>query len=186
MKKKAKKRGFTLIEIIIAMTIMVIVGGVIVTITVSNSKILSKVDMRSELQMEAQIIQNQLTNVALDADGVVDVEFEENSDTIKYLIIQNENNLHVYAFSDTTLTYYLYEMIKVETDDEADEKYEYHYLQEKELSSKVLNVQVLPSTKEELLNSKHIEFKVSLTKTSGVETVDYEIDNYIVFRNFKR
>lgn len=172
------------------MSIMVIVGGVIVTITFSNSKILSKVDMRSELQMEAQIIQNHLTNVSLDADGVVEIEFEEDSDTIKSLVIQNENQLHIYAFSDSTLTYYLYEMIKGEgedeDEDEADEKYEYHHIETKELSSKVLNIQVLPSTKEELLNSEHIEFKVSLTKTSGAETVDYELDNYIVFRNFKR
>ena len=71
MKKFNKKRGLTLIEIIIAMAIMAIIGGVVTTMTISNNKILSKVDMKSELQMEGQIIQTQLTNVALESKGIL-------------------------------------------------------------------------------------------------------------------
>ena len=104
MRKLTKKRGLTLIEIIIAMSIVVIIGGVITTIAVSSSKILTKVDMRSELQMEAQIIQNQLTSLALESEGVVAVEFEGESDVIQSMIIQNESLFHQYVFSDMILT----------------------------------------------------------------------------------
>ena len=162
------------------MSIVVIIGGVITTIAVSSSKILTKVDMRSELQMEAQIIQNQLTSLALESEGVVAVEFEGESDVIQSMIIQNESLFHQYVFSDMILTYQLYEII------ESDEEDEYNLIQTRELSSKVSKVQVVPSTEQELLNSEYMQFNISLTKSRGAETVDYELDNYIVFRNFKK
>ena len=171
MKKFNKKRGLTLIEIIIAMAIMAIIGGVVTTMTVSNNKILSKVDMKSELQMEGQIIQTQLMNVALESSGVEHVEFINNSDKIRSIIIGDNQYLYKFTVSDNNL---IYQKLQ---DDQS--------LQERVLSSNISNIQVIPSTIEELQNSDHMEFNINLSTKRGAEIVNYRVDNYIVFRNFK-
>ena len=154
------------------MSIMLIVGGVLTTMTISNNKILSKVDMKSELQMEGQIIQTQLMNVALESNGVIDCEFKNDSDEIQSLTIQGNQFIHKFIVSSSTLSYQ-----KLEDDE---------ILQERVLSSKISSIQVIPSTKEELKNSEHIQFNINLSMKRGPQTIDYQVDNYIVFRNFKK
>ena len=44
---------------------------------------------------------------------------------------------------------------------------------------------MIPSTIEELQNSDHMEFNINLSTKRGAEIVNYRVDNYIVFRNFK-
>ncbi len=172
LKKLNKKRGLTLIEVIIAMAIMVIVGGVVTTMTISNNKILSKVDMKSELQMEGQLIQTQLMKVALNSNGVIDAKFKEGSDEIQSITIQDNQYTYKFTLSGSTLTYR-----KLEGEGS---------LQERVLSSKVSSIQVIPSIEEELKKSEYMEFNINLSTKRGSQTVDYRVDNYIVFRNFKK
>lgn len=172
VKKFNKQRGLTLIEVIIAMAIMVIIGGVVTTMTVSNNKILSKVDMRSELQMEGQIIQTQLMNVALESNGINHVEFIGNSDQIQSITIYDDDYLYKFTVSGSELIYQ-----KLQGDES---------LQKRVLSSNISNIQVIPSTLEELQNSDHMEFNINLSMKRGAQVVDYRVDNYIVFRNFKK
>ena len=171
MKKFNKKRGLTLIEIIIAMAIMAIIGGVVTTMTISNNKILSKVDMKSELQMEGQIIQTQLTNVALESNGIYDVDFIENTDQIRSIMLDDGEYLHEFIISGNELIYQ-----KLKNND---------ILQKRSLSSNISNIQIIPSTLKELQNSDHMEFNINLSTKRGAEIVNYRVDNYIVFRNFK-
>ena len=171
MKKFNKKRGLTLIEIIIAMAIMAIIGGVVTTMTISNNKILSKVDMKSELQMEGQIIQTQLTNVALESNGIYDVDFIENTDQIRSIMLDDGEYLHEFIISGNELIYQ-----KLKNND---------ILQKRILSSNISNIQIIPSTLKELQNSDHMEFNINLSTKRGAESVNYRMDNYIVFRNFE-
>ncbi len=62
MKKKIKKKGITIIEIIISMSIMLMVGSVITVLSINNNKILDRIDTLSELQLHAQNIQAHLFN----------------------------------------------------------------------------------------------------------------------------
>lgn len=177
VKKFNKKRGLTLIEVIIAMAIMVIVGGVVTTMTVTNNKILSKIDMKSELQMEGQIIQTQLMKVALESNGVIEVEFIDDSDLIQSITIEDSQHKHKFKLSGSTLIYK-----KLEKEENLQEK----ELLSKELSSNISSIQVIPSTEEELKNSEHMEFNINLSTKRGAQIIDYRVDNYIVFRNFKK
>ena len=172
MKKFNKKRGLTLIEIIIAMAIMAIIGGVVTTMTISNNKILSKVDMKSELQMEGQIIQTQLTNVALESKGIYDVDFIENTDQIRSIMLGDGEYLHEFIISGNELIYQ-----KLKNND---------ILQKRILSSNISTIQVIPSAIEELKNSNHMEFKINLSMKRGTQIANYRVDNYLVFRNFKK
>ena len=65
MKKKIKKKGITIIEIIISMSIMLMVGSVITVLSINNNKILDRIDTLSELQLHAQNIQAHLFNCIL-------------------------------------------------------------------------------------------------------------------------
>ena len=47
MKKKIKKKGITIIEIIISMSIMLMVGSVITVLSINNNKILDRIDTLS-------------------------------------------------------------------------------------------------------------------------------------------
>ncbi|WP_235069157.1 prepilin-type N-terminal cleavage/methylation domain-containing protein [Turicibacter sp. TJ11] len=172
MKKFNKKRGLTLIEIIIAMAIMAIIGGVVTTMTISNNKILSKVDMKSELQMEGQIIQTQLTNVALESKGIYDVDFIENTDQIRSIMLDDGEYLHEFIISGNELIYQ-----KLKNND---------ILQKRILSSNISTIQVIPSIEDDLIKSDHMEFNINLSMKRGTEIVNYHVDNYIVFRNFKK
>ena len=117
--------------------------------TVSNNKILSKVDMRSELQMEGQIIQTQLMNVALESNGINHVEFIGNSDQIQSITIYDDDYLYKFTVSGSELIYQ-----KLQGDES---------LQKRVLSSNISNIQVIPSTLEELQNSDHMEFNINLS-----------------------
>ena len=100
VKQYKKTRGLTLIEVIIAMAIMMIVGGVITTMTVSNNKILSKVDMKSELQLEGQLIQTQLNSVAFESNGVKEVVFKGDTDEIESLTLYDVSYDYQFVLDD--------------------------------------------------------------------------------------
>lgn len=170
MKRCDKKRGVILIEVVIAMAIMVVVGGIVTIMTFSNNKILSKVDMKSELQLEGQLIQIQLNSVAFGSNGAKEVVFKENTNEIESLILYDESYDYQFAVKGNTVIYRKIQGEKV--------------LIEKELSSKVSKIVVVPEG-ENLLRSNYMEFNITLEMKRGGQVVDYQIDNYIVFRNFR-
>ena len=86
MKKKIKKKGITIIEIIISMSIMLMVGSVITVLSINNNKILDRIDTLSELQLHAQNIQAHLFNCILESEGVVDVEFDNEGNFLKSIV----------------------------------------------------------------------------------------------------
>ena len=55
---------------------------------------------------------------------------------------------------------------------------------EKQLSSHISKIVVIGE--EDLEKSSYMEFNITLEMKRGGQVVDYQIDNYIVFRNFKR
>lgn len=157
-------------EVIIAMAIMMIVGAVVTTMTVSNQKILSKVDMKSELQLEGQLIQTQLNSVAFESSGVKEVEFKGETGEIKSLTLYDASFDYQFILDESTV---IYKKIQGET-----------VLVERELSSHVSKIVILPSGEEVLKISSYMEFNIILEMKRGGQVVDYQIDNYIVFRNF--
>lgn len=68
-----KKKGFTLIELIITLAITVIVLGVIYTFARTSSMTLTKTNINSILQEEAEIIQRYLVNYGTQAEDLVEI-----------------------------------------------------------------------------------------------------------------
>lgn len=167
-----KKRGITLIELIMTMAVLGIIIATVTIMFLSNSNILSNVDKKSELQMEAQIIQKQLNKVALESRGISGVEFIDNNGHIKSISIEDGEYIYQFSVENQQVKYQ-----KLSGD---------RVLQEKVLSSHISSVQVIPSKEDALLNSNYMEFNINLSMRRGTQEIDYHVDNYIVFRNFKK
>ena len=167
-----KKRGITLIELIMTMAVLGIIMATVTVMFLSNSNFLSNVDKKSELQMEGQIIQTQLNKVALESKGISAVEFIDNNGHIKSISIEDEEYIYQFSVDNHQVIYQ-----KLSGDE---------VLQEKVLASYVSSIQVIPSIKDELLNSNYMEFNINLSMKRGAQIIDYRVDNYIVFRNFKK
>ncbi|MCU7208711.1 hypothetical protein NEH72_02470 [Turicibacter sp. 1E2] len=176
MKKKIKKKGITIIEIIISMSIMLMVGSVITVLSINNNKILDRIDTLSELQLHAQNIQAHLFNCILESEGVVDVEFDNEGNFLKSIVFKNEVFFHQYLVEDGKLIYKLYEI---------NNEGKQELIQTQTVSSLIQKIQVIPSSSQDLKTSNYIELNVSLEKKRGMDTLEYQLDNYIVFRNFK-
>jgi prepilin-type N-terminal cleavage/methylation domain-containing protein len=67
---KTKAKGFTLLELIITLSLTVLVLGVVYTFFFSNSKTLSTTEINSDLQLEAEAIQKDLLMYGTQAEGI--------------------------------------------------------------------------------------------------------------------
>ncbi|MBS5886162.1 MAG: prepilin-type N-terminal cleavage/methylation domain-containing protein [Clostridium sp.] len=68
MRKKTK--GFTVLELIITLSLTVVVLGVVYTFFFSNSKTLAKTEINSDLQLESETIQKELLLYGAQAEGI--------------------------------------------------------------------------------------------------------------------
>lgn len=159
-----KKRGVTLIELIISMAIFAILMVTVTVAFTSNSNILSKVDMKSELQLDAQMIQEALSTVALECSGV-------ESSTLNRLVLKDSlalNQLHLFELNRNSLVYKVIEV---------------HDNKEDILSEKLLSKYVNSMSIEVHANEKSMKYKIELSMTSGKNTERLMMENQIVFRN---
>ncbi|MCB2289672.1 prepilin-type N-terminal cleavage/methylation domain-containing protein [Clostridium sp. CS001] len=65
------KKGFTLIEIIISMAIFSIVMIAIYSFFLTNYKSLNRVSLEAEIQSQAQVAMDKITNIAMESSDVV-------------------------------------------------------------------------------------------------------------------
>lgn len=68
MRKKTK--GFTVLELIITLSLTVVVLGVVYTFFFSNSKTLTTTEINSDLQLESETIQKELLLYGTQAEGI--------------------------------------------------------------------------------------------------------------------
>lgn len=162
---KMKKKGITLIELVMTMAILGIIMATVTIVFTSNSNILSKVDMKSELQLDAQMIQEQLSTVALECSGVVSNESDQ-------LILQDsltESNIHLFELNEKSL---VYKMIEIGSNEEQ------VILKERVLSNYVNDMSVE-------VKGKIMKYQIELSMKSGKNTESLAIENQIIFRNIK-
>ena len=81
---RKKTRGFTILELIITMSLTVIVLGVVYTFFFSNSKTLATTEINSDLQMESEGIQTELLRFGTEAEGLSEINNIKITDANKY------------------------------------------------------------------------------------------------------
>lgn len=81
-----KKKGFTLLELIITLAITVVVLGTIYTFARSSNKTLTKTEINSILQEDSEVIQRYLINYGMQAEDLVEINNKviDNSEEFNY------------------------------------------------------------------------------------------------------
>ena len=74
MNKNNKKKGFTLIEIMVVLAISVLIIGVVYTFYNTNNRALSTAEVKSTLQTEGNAIQKELLTIGTQAKGIVAID----------------------------------------------------------------------------------------------------------------
>ena len=90
-----KKKGITLLEVIITMSIMLLIMSLVYPIFLSGSKNLIKSDMETTLQMDATAIENKITEILTQSKGiesVFEIENVNSSDTENIVLSEEKNS----------------------------------------------------------------------------------------------
>ena len=74
MNNNNKKKGFTLIEIMVVLAISVLIIGVVYTFYNTNNRALSTAEVKSTLQTEGNAIQKELLTIGTQAKGIVAID----------------------------------------------------------------------------------------------------------------
>lgn len=102
---KNKSKGFTIIELIIALALTVLTLGVIYTFFFSSNRTLTTTELGLILQSDAEVIQKEILEIASQSKEIVMIN-EKKSEDIKYSSLDNENkldirNLQLKSYDDT-------------------------------------------------------------------------------------
>ncbi|MBE6052846.1 MAG: prepilin-type N-terminal cleavage/methylation domain-containing protein [Clostridium sartagoforme] len=102
---RKKTRGFTILELIITMSLTVIVLGVVYTFFFSNSKTLATTEINSDLQMESEGIQTELLRFGTEAEGLSEINNIKITDANKYKYVDLPEEAEEGKLDVTKLTF---------------------------------------------------------------------------------
>ena len=100
---KYKKKGFTLIEVVVVLAITVMIAGVIYTFYNSNNRTLTAAEAKSILQTEANQIQKELINIGTQATSVNIEGSADDVEKIKFTAhnYTDESKIETYVFDSS-------------------------------------------------------------------------------------
>ncbi|WP_242976847.1 prepilin-type N-terminal cleavage/methylation domain-containing protein [Clostridium sp. 3-3] len=156
---KRKKSGFTLIEMVIVLSLTVLVLGITTTVFVTGNKVFVDSDVKTTLQMEAKDIQEKLSDICMqasDAEGITNgIKINSMGKSIGIKISSN--------------TLYIVELDSDNT--------------EKNGTKKVLTENLYGSPEPLKLNGNSITFNLTLQKKKGYTKAEHPINFTVTFRN---
>ena len=95
MKKSSNNKGFSLIELIASVAVVMIIGGAIVSFLLTGSNSYASVINNTDLQEEAQLVVNQISDIVITAEKAVNF-----NSTAKKLEVFNEDGKYEIVFKD--------------------------------------------------------------------------------------
>lgn len=196
MKKKTK--GFTILELIITLSLVVIVLGVVYTFFFSNSKTLTTTELNSDLQFEVEKIQDELLVVGTESKGISqvlylgglnitdesynaisDMQAQEGKVEVNEIRFIDDNGYYELDYEGTNLT------IR-KLDNSGNELTEDGYPEV--LSKNVTNLYIRPidyrmNNLGKFINAPGIEISIILKKNKGYSEVSLPVSTIVKFRN---
>ena len=184
---KTKAKGFTVIETIITLAITVVVLGSIYFFFLTSNKTLTSTEINSQLQTEAEIIQNSILKIGDEAVGlssicsggfeVLDKKYADFSPSLVDKL--TVDSLEFKSGSEEAISY---NKVKYE-----DSKL---IVNGNTISSNVIEFAVRPldinmvdEAEGEFSNTTGLEFSLKLIKSRGYSKVEYPLTIIVKFRN---
>ncbi|WP_330654199.1 pilus assembly FimT family protein [Caproiciproducens sp. MSJ-32] len=195
---KKKTKGFTILELIITLSLVVIVLGVVYTFFFSNSKTLTTTELNSDLQFEAEKIQDELLVVGTESKGISqvlylgglnitdesynaisDMQAQEGKIEVNEIRFVDDNGYYELDYEGTNLT------IR-KLDNSGNELTEDGYPEL--LSKNVTNLYIRPidyrmNNLGKFINAPGIEISIILKKNKGYSEVSLPVSTIVKFRN---
>lgn len=205
---KKKKPGFTLIEMIIVVALIVIILAMTSSMFISGNKVFSNSDVKSTLQMEGQAIQEKISDIGMQGlnietckSGSDEIQNQKNEDIADKLVDINGkvlgdrewidlSELTIYAcskdseydnVSDSVTNRKVIPIIYTKSSKELS-------VDSNTISNHVDSIRIRPSNIKEgtstIAQTYSIEFNIVLSKNQGFTNVSsYPINFTVTFRN---
>lgn len=187
-----KRKGFTLIEVMLALGITTLVLGAIYTFFFTSNKTLATIDINGTLQTEGEKIQNELVFVGTQATGILKVDninledsYNNYLNSQKKLEISSELSFAVEDDRDKFIYTFLVEGNKLSLKEQivGDSN-----ATTKELSKNVQSFTIRPidvniNVNGSLKTAPGLEITIVLNKEKGYSEVSYPISTIVKFRN---
>ena len=179
---KKKKSAFTLIEILIALGVTVIVLGIVNSIFITGNKVFSDSDVKTTLQIERQAIQEQISNIGMQAVEIKSVNGDTTSNELNNITISSydkDGNLHDFhlAIVEDTEKKYKFTIDGQEISSN---------IESFKIDSSIINISAYTDANTKaaaLKNISSIKFDITLRKENGFSNVEQPINFGVVFRN---
>lgn len=192
-----KKKGITLLEVIITMSIILLLMSLVYPIFLSGNKNLIKSDMERTLQMDATAIENKLTEILAQTRGIesvfeienVNVSDSENiglsedkkAESIINCVGKLQVNIPIDENRDNDESY-IFKLEKVNRRDDRN-IYSISINNGQPLSKYVEAFSIESMNGEKLEEARYIKIRVNLYYKKGITVVEHPIESIITFRN---
>lgn len=184
---KTKAKGFTVIETIITLAITVVVLGSIYLFFLTSNKTLTSTEINSQLQSEAEIIQNNILRIGDEAVGLtsicsggIEVLNKKYADFSPSLIDKlTVDSLKFKSGSEEAISYneVKYEDTKLIINGNILSKHI------SEFKVRPLDLNMVDSSEGKFSNTTGLEFSIKLIKSRGYSKVEYPLTIIVKFRN---
>lgn len=179
---KYKKKGFTLIEVVVVLAITVMIAGVIYTFYNSNNRTLTAAEAKSILQTEANQIQKELINIGTQATSVNIEGSADDVEKIKFTAHNyiDESKIETYVFdssnanSELSKSGQLHDMYIYKDGSSTGQAKSKHVKQVK--------IEALDSSAN-INDSSNVQITVNLYIKKGLNEYEYPITTIVKLRN---
>ena len=187
-----KKRGITIVEVLITLIIMGIASTVIFFLLGNSNNIIYRTEMKSQLQEDIQVIQERLSKLGMESVGIEEIQFKENSlEKIKKISFKSistidENNLETYNIYEFKINQGSLELTTIKDGNEIKKETKklsdnIDYILVKSINS--LESNNLNQIQNNLKNSNSISVKIGVEMSKSDITETLERETIITFRN---
>lgn len=185
IKLKTKKRGLSLIELVVALSLITIILMIVGPFFISNYKSLNKTSNQIDFQREAKVIMNYFTDSAMEASNISSIKLNNNKESID--LAENSTTSSIGSGSSISITFDNNEAkdniktrFKLENEILYYQKDDNQEIQIGQFIKK-MSFNALPSGTN-FSNANSIEVKIEFDTNNATP---YEVSNILTFRNKK-
>lgn len=164
-----RKKGFTLIELIIVLALLIVVLGAVYSFFLSNTKSINSTEVNSDLQRDAETIINSINKNLMEAKSINIILDSDGSNSLNKELC-NISKIEVNLPSSQTAVYEVDDTNKI-------------YFNGNILGENIESINISTLDSQNFQNTRAVKVVLTLSKDKGGEIYKYSISSSINFRN---